>query len=144
MNQNYKPMPYRTGRVSVAPQKLAGELERIRKEAAAKDAASEAYDRGVAAVRSRVTLCNIMLFISRQGRVVDEQALDELIGKLCLSCPSRFFVIDYSCDGNAVECRCDSSVATAVGSRGTALRLQSHRGRSGVAHIAARCQSAGP
>ncbi len=109
--------PVTPGKISVPPEKLAEEVERIRREAARLDAESEAQVHGEAAPRFRATLCNLIIFVSHHGRAVIEQTVDNLITELCVSYPSRFFVVDYSCEGAAVQCTCDSAVRCAVSSR---------------------------
>ncbi len=112
-----KPKLVHSGRIAVEAHNIAAELERIRQEAVRIDLEQDTANGGAAAARFKVTLFNLIIFVSRHAQAVAADVIDELIGKLCISCPSRFFVIEYGCDGAQAECVCDSKVVTSVSSR---------------------------
>jgi glucose-6-phosphate dehydrogenase assembly protein OpcA len=109
--------PVTPGKIVVLPAKLDEELERIRREAAQLDRNRELKESGAAAPRLRTTLANLIMFVSRHGWSVADQTIDQLITELCVSHPSRFFVVTYACDGVAARCLCEGKVQTAVSSR---------------------------
>lgn len=109
--------PVAQGRIAVPPARLGEELEHIRREAAKLDAEQELKETGRSTPRLRTTLANLIIFVSRHGWSVTDGAIDKLITELCISHPSRFFVVTYACDGAAAQCLCEGKVTTAVSSR---------------------------
>ena len=79
----------------VSPGKLADELTRIRREAAALDAERELAATGKAAPRVRATLSNFIVVSVDMYQPDRARRLNNLIESLCVIHPSRFFLVDF-------------------------------------------------
>ncbi len=97
-----------SGRVEVPAGSLSKEIDRIRREASELDAEKEALLSGKAAPRVHATLSNLIILVSEQAPSVSEEVIEDLLTNLCVSHPSRFFLVKY--DEKA-------EMATAVSSR---------------------------
>lgn len=82
----------KSGRTVVHPSAIQAELERIRREAAAMDVVIEGS--GDAAPRVRATLSNFIVLVPRATATIHRE-LDSLITELCITYPSRFFIVEY-------------------------------------------------
>jgi glucose-6-phosphate dehydrogenase assembly protein OpcA len=102
------------GKTKVPPAKIVGELERIRREAAALDSEKEALASGEAAPRVRSTLSNLVLLVFEDEPSIGKSTVENLITELCVAFPSRFFVAGFSQNRGDES---DSVLDTAVSSR---------------------------
>ncbi len=102
------------GKTKVPPAKIVGELERIRREAAALDAEKEALASGEAAPRVRSTLSNLVLLVFEDEPGIGKSTVEDLITELCVAFPSRFFIAGFSQERGGES---DSVLDTAVSSR---------------------------
>lgn len=102
------------GKIPVDPGKIASALDRIRREAAELDAVSPSERTGSDTPRVRATLSNVILLTSAGEDSLSVEELEEIITDLCITHPSRFFVVqclDEKKDGSedlktSVSSRC--------------------------------------
>ena len=99
------------GRIEVPPSRIADEIVKIRRETADLDSKSDTSSEGESAPRIRATLSNLIILICEQDGAGSEVDVDTLISNLCVSHPSRFFII-RAC--NSVS---DGGLRTSVSSR---------------------------
>ncbi len=96
------------GRMEVKPGDLQRELRRVWREAAQLD--EKTASKGSAgSPRVRAVLSNFIILVSDLKNDAERRAVDALITELCLSYPSRFFIIGHSDSVNGIR--------TAVSSR---------------------------
>jgi glucose-6-phosphate dehydrogenase assembly protein OpcA len=103
------------GKPLVKPGSIESELDKIRTATAAQDVAKEQQSTGSAGPRARATLSNLIILNAGAGSSSAASAIDHLINELCLSHPSRFFVVDCNLPETADPA--ENGIATAVSSR---------------------------
>jgi glucose-6-phosphate dehydrogenase assembly protein OpcA len=101
--------PVTYGKVIVAPAAVEGELRKIHHDAAISFTKQSNLD----TTRAKVTLANIVILSLSGGQLTQKLDVSSLIETLCLSYPSRFFVVGY----HATDAQSNSSLTTAVSSR---------------------------
>ncbi|MFN8392100.1 MAG: glucose-6-phosphate dehydrogenase assembly protein OpcA [Bdellovibrionota bacterium] len=101
------------GKPLIKPGAIESELDKIRSAAATQDAANEAHTTGSAGPRAKATLSNLIVLNTGPGKTDVDAAVDSLINELCISHPSRFFIVDC----NLANAQDQSGIAAAVSSR---------------------------
>ena len=103
------------GKPLVNPSKLETELEKIRLAAEVQDTSKDQKAGVAPAPRARATLSNIIIVNAAAPGSQTDTSVDSLIQELCLSHPSRFFVVD--CNLPPGSKLAADGMATAVSSR---------------------------
>ena len=96
----------------VKPTSLLSELERIRRDAIADYQTEISASDTEAHTRSRATLSNLVLIVPEDSMTELQRTIDTIIDELCISFPSRFFILGYSKGETG-----DTAITTAVSSR---------------------------
>ncbi len=112
----------------VRPSDIATALEKIRRTAEETDEQRERQAAGQAAPRVKTTLANLIILSANSPRGVQRTALDSLLTELCITHPSRFFLIEF-CDGeisSAEEKQYYNGVRSFVSSRCVLAHSGSH------------------
>lgn len=84
-----------SGKLQVPVQSLEKELKRIWRESASVDQKEEANKKGIAASRVRAILSNLVIVTCGGQGVYSRRVIDSLLTELCISRPSRYFVISF-------------------------------------------------
>lgn len=80
----------------VHPSAIASELDRIRRQAADLDSKNNLAHGREIAPRVRATLANLVLLVTEEFPQVSRTDIDHLVRELCISHPSRFFIVNYT------------------------------------------------
>lgn len=84
-----------SGKLQVPVQSLEKELKRIWRESASVDQKEEASKKGIAASRVRAILANLVIVTCGGEGVYSRRVIDSLLTELCISQPSRYFVLSF-------------------------------------------------
>lgn len=118
------------GRHAVSPELLEKELVKIWRAAAAEDSKTETQG-GASEVRPRIraTLSNLVLVVSGEHPEKERKRIDELVTEICITHPSRFFIVQLMPSGHSKKSKMDKQeifLETSVSSRCVLARSGEH------------------
>ena len=109
---------------SVPPSSVQNELNKIWRQTADLDFQREKVKSGEAAPRVRAILSNLIILVSEKNYADHKANIERLITEMCVSHPSRFFVVLYR--PNSEKSSQSHTLSTAVSSRCVLSNSQAH------------------